>query len=494
MERNNTTVQAFWVGIGSFSSFALGFVSAAILSRYFDKAEYGTYRQILYVYTTLLVIFTAGLPSVFAYFLPRYSLSRGKDIVLKVSKVLFLAGLAFSIFLFLFSGLLANVLKNPELSRGLKYFSPIPMLLLPTLGLEGIFSTYKRTILIAIYNALSRTLMLLFIVLPVVLFEGSYLYAIYGWIFISVITLVLAYFFIGIPFKGVTAEKSNLGIREILKYSLPIASAGIAGTMIKAADQFYIGRYFGTEVFAEFANGFVELPFVGMITGAIATVLMPMFSKIIYDKSDLNQLISLWQNALQKSVILIYPMAIFCIFYSQEIMTIIYSDTYSGSAKYFTAAMTINFFNIIVFAPLLFSLGETRFYAKLHFGLAIVSWLFGYITVIIFNTPYSIAILSVILSIFKIGIALYYSAKVIGVKFITLFPVDRFLIIAFHSVLSLFIVNVLLRLIFSDPGNFVFIIVAGMAFLILLIITSKWFKIDYLGILIPLFHRNKSAI
>ena len=162
-QQNSNTLQAFWVGMGSFSSFALGIVSAAILSRYFDKAEYGTYRQILYIYNSLLIIFTAGLPQVFAYFLPRFNLAQGKDIVWKISKILFLGGFVFSIFLFIFSGVVANIFKNPELATGLKYFSPIPVLLLPTLGIEGIFSAYKKTIYIAIYNTLSRLLMLMFI-------------------------------------------------------------------------------------------------------------------------------------------------------------------------------------------------------------------------------------------------------------------------------------------------------------------------------------------
>ncbi|OQA47798.1 MAG: hypothetical protein BWY47_01325 [Bacteroidetes bacterium ADurb.Bin302] len=56
--KSNNTIQAFWVGMGSLSAFTLSIISAAILSRYFDKAEYGTYRQILYVYSTLLVVFS----------------------------------------------------------------------------------------------------------------------------------------------------------------------------------------------------------------------------------------------------------------------------------------------------------------------------------------------------------------------------------------------------------------------------------------------------
>ncbi len=145
-QNTNNTIQALWIGMGSLSSFALSIISAAILSRYFEKSEYGTYKQIIYVYNTFLVVFSVGLPNVFGYFLPRYSLAQGKDIVWKITKVLFVGGFVFSLFLFLFSGTIAIILKNPELKIGLKYFSVIPMLLLPTLGIEGIFSTYKKSV------------------------------------------------------------------------------------------------------------------------------------------------------------------------------------------------------------------------------------------------------------------------------------------------------------------------------------------------------------
>ena len=91
IDNKSNTYQALWVGLGSLSSFGLSVVSAVILSRYFDKAEYGTYKQILYVYNSLLIIFTAGLPRVFGYFLPRVDISQGKHLVWKVSKILFLS-------------------------------------------------------------------------------------------------------------------------------------------------------------------------------------------------------------------------------------------------------------------------------------------------------------------------------------------------------------------------------------------------------------------
>ena len=98
LKNNSNTLQAFWIAIGSFSSFSIALLSAAILSRYLSKAEYGTYKQILYVYNSLLIVFTAGLPGLVT--LPRYSLGQGKELVFKISKVLFFTGIIFSLFLF----------------------------------------------------------------------------------------------------------------------------------------------------------------------------------------------------------------------------------------------------------------------------------------------------------------------------------------------------------------------------------------------------------
>lgn len=478
-----------WVAMGSLSSFAVSIFSTAILSRYLDKTEYGTYRQIIYIYNTLIVIFAAGLPRIYAYYLPRYNIAQGKDIVKKVTNILFLAGSVFSIFLFTSSELIADVLRNPELGRGLKWFSPIPMLMLPTLGLEGIFSSYKKAIYIAIYNTISRLLILLFIVLPVLLFYDSYVSAIFGWIAASVVILFIAYLFKGIPFKGITKEESGLNIKEILTYSLPLAGASIAGIAIKAADQFYVSRYFGTEIFAEFANGFIELPFAYMITGATATILLPLFSKIIQENSNKDDLVALWQNALNKSSVIIYPMLIYCMFFSKEIVTVLYSERYSDSAIYFTIAMIINFFNVIVFTPLLLALGETKFYAKIHIIFAFSSWILGYLGVITFNSPVAIAVLSVTNSICLILVSFKFTANKLKIPYLQLFPIYRLLVIIMHSVIAISIVKWLLNVIQPDITNIGSIFVSLLASIICLWATSKLFKINYYVLIKPLINK-----
>jgi hypothetical protein len=59
---------------------------------------------------------------------------------------------------------------------------------------------------------------------------------------------------------------------------------------------------FGAEVFAEFSNGFIDIPFVGMVTGAAsARILMPMFSKMIHDKSNIEDVLNTLEKCIAES-------------------------------------------------------------------------------------------------------------------------------------------------------------------------------------------------
>jgi O-antigen/teichoic acid export membrane protein len=239
---NSNTQQALWLAISSFSSLALAFLSSAILSRYFDKTEYGTYRQILYVYGTLQTIFTVGLPSVFAYFIPRYSNEEGKYFVNKINTLFVVLGCCFSLLLFLSSDLIADILQNRELARGLKVFSIFPLFTLPTLGVEGLYTALRRTKDIAIYNTISKLLMLACIVLPVVYIKGDYVVAIMGWGAASFVIFIYAMYMKSKPYFGIAKKRIEKFYSTVFNYSTPLMAASIVGFFIASSNQLWNGK------------------------------------------------------------------------------------------------------------------------------------------------------------------------------------------------------------------------------------------------------------
>ena len=409
----------------------------------------------------------------------------------KITKILFLLGSFFSIFLFISSDIIAGTLNNPDLSKALKVFSPIPMLLLPTLGIDGIFATYRKTSFILIYDVLSRTLMLLCMVLPVILFHGSFMTSIYGWLAASVISFLLALYFKGIPFKGIETVKAKLTYKEIFTYSLPLATASVWGIAIKSADQFYISRYFGTEIFAEFSNGFIEIPLIGMVTSASATVLLPVFSKIVFEKSNIEECALLWRNTLLKSVIIIYPIVVFFIFNSDNVITILYSKKYLNSVIYLQIAMVLNFFNIIIFAPLILALGKTKFYSNLHMFIAILAWILGYITILIFKSPVAIAILSVSLGILKVVLLFNFVSRTINVKISTLIPIKEISRYVVHAIVTIVLIQVIFSECFPNVNGLYYLLSVSIIYFITLLITSIPLKLNYLSVIKPIFENRK---
>lgn len=69
--RGGRAGEAAWVGVSKGVSMCLSLFIAMALSRLMTPDDYGTYLQLLYVYGTLLVVFSLGLPGCYSYFLAR---------------------------------------------------------------------------------------------------------------------------------------------------------------------------------------------------------------------------------------------------------------------------------------------------------------------------------------------------------------------------------------------------------------------------------------
>ena len=301
MSSNNNTSnfnQAVWLGIGQLCTFAIAFLTAPIMARYFDKVEYATYKQILYVYTSLQSLFTMGLPSVFAYFIPRINEQEQKYFINRLTMYFLIIGAVFSISLYFSADLLARLMNNPELALGLKIFSPFPLFTLPAMGVEGIYNALRKAKYLAFYHVFTKILMFLCIILPVIIWHTGYKEAIMGWGAASFITFLVAMYMKNSPYRGIKAETIPNVDKKIFNYSLPLTGAFIAGFFCNSADQFFVSRYYGTQVFADFINGCFSIPIVGMVAGSVKGVLLPLFSKAD-EENAIGNAISSYVNAVK---------------------------------------------------------------------------------------------------------------------------------------------------------------------------------------------------
>ncbi|MEY2693126.1 MAG: hypothetical protein RIT03_1517, partial [Bacteroidota bacterium] len=411
-----------------------------ILSRYFNKHDYGTYKQVMYIYNTLLVVFTLGLPKAYTYFLPRVNLNEAKQLIDKINLILVFSGLIMGIFIFFGAEKIAKVLINPDLETPLKYFSLVPLFMLPTMGLEGILSTFKKTKYIAIYNTITRMLMLFCVTIPVVLYKADVNLAIIGFTIASFGSFIISLFLKYLPVKNEVKSHTDIKYSEILGYTIPLMFAGFWGILINSSDQFFISRYFGNEVFADFANGSTEIPFIGMIISASSIVIAPIFSKKVFEcnEQSKNEMFILWHSVLSKSIKIIYPIVVFVFCFADIIMVTLYGENYIDSGIYFQIKMVVNFFTLIAYGPFILALGANRYYYNVHMYGTIILISLQWVSIIIFNSPILIALISVLCQIGRIFAMLTFISKYFEIKLFDLLPINLILRITFPSFILVF--------------------------------------------------------
>ena len=478
------------MAIGSFSSFLVGIISPMILSRFFDKGDYGTYKQVMYVYNTLLAIFTLGLPKSYSYFLPKYTKEYSKDIIHKITRIFFILGASFSLFLFLCARPIASLLNNADLELALRIFSPTPFFLLPTLGLDAIYSSFKKTKYLAYYTIFTRTFTVICIILPVLLFKGNYLHAIIGFDIASLITFFLAIYLKSWPVKNEPRKTSSLTYKQIFNFSIPLLFASLWGTIIASANQFFISRYYGNEAFAEFSNGFMELPFVGMIISAIAAILMPVFSGMDKGEGFSTSAFAVWNSALIKSAKIIFPMLIYSIFFAGIIMRCMYGELYANSSIYFQIKNISGLLYIIPFAPIILAIGKTREYARVHLLIALLIVAADFLVVISLDSAIWVAIVSELCQALKIFLLMKVIADYAHKTMIEMLPMRDLVKVLLVSLLSGVLSFSVLSL--FDANKFVLLGVSFVLFIILFYSICWVLKLSYKDVVCGFVRKEKT--
>lgn len=487
----NNTKQAAWIAAGSLFSFGFSLVSSMILSRYFEKGDYGTYKQVLYVYQTMLTVFTLGLPKAFSYFLPRIPLSQAKSLIRKITNLFFLLGGFFSLFLFVGAGVIADMMNNPDLALALRIFAIVPFLMLPTMGLEGILATYRKTKFMAFYTVVTRVIMLLCVALPVVLFHVGYIGSIIGFVLASLASFLLALYLKYMPVRHQGNDECNVSFRDIFNFSLPLLLASLWGMLIHSVDQFFISRYFGTETFAEFSNGAIQIPFISMIISSSAAVLTPLLSgKIENLDCERNVIQGLWSSTLTKAMMLIYPMIIFFMLDADLIMKTLYGKSYETSGGYFFLKTIVNIAKVVPFYPFMVAFGAIKVYSRSLMLTFLLMALLEYVSIFLIPNP---LVLTAIHSLCLIGQCVFFiifiAHSLLHVSALSLIPwINMFKIVSI-GITCILLVLVIDRFLLSSIHDVlricIHIIIYGITYLAI----SHMFKLNYVTIIKPLIKK-----
>lgn len=339
-------ILVFGQGITAVSAILIG----AYLSRELDKADYATYRQTLLSYRFVAPVLMLGLPQALLYFLPQHEEQKRK-VLFKITSLLFIVGVLFSLFIY-FGGnhLLATRFNNPQLAGALKLFAPYAAMMLPVSLITNCLVACGRVKVVAVYNIASSVALLVILFIWMAMnasYEGAIKANLLHAVLVFVPAILVMWTITGKP--AVNAEPVHL--KDILKYSLPLGVGLMVGQFNLNLDKVIVAAMTTPEDFAVYVNGAIEVPLIGMITGAASAVILPDMVKACKEGNKLEAL-ALWKRAAVKSALIIFPAAAFLMVVAPELMTFIYSDTYDESSLPFRVYLCVLPLRIMFFGVL----------------------------------------------------------------------------------------------------------------------------------------------
>jgi O-antigen/teichoic acid export membrane protein len=351
------TFRAAVLAFGNVLTSLVGVASLAVLVRVLSVQEYATYRQVVLTYAFVTPLLTFGLPQSLYYYLPGAG-ERGRGVVLDNLLVLTAAGIAVFIALMLGgNGALARYFGNTSVADALMVMAAYPIFVLPLGSVNACLVARGLAGRAAAFTVASRLVQLGSVIVAALVWRSAHAAAA-AMVLGAAVTLPA-----GVALMlGATQGPFRVtfgGIQEQLRFAAPVGITTAIGTAAATLDKLVVSGSCTAAEFATYANGSMEVPLVGMLTGSAMSVLLPEMSSLCKE-GRAREALHLWQRAAVKSALGLFPAFVALMILGTEFVTTLYSVRYADSVPVFRVILLMLPLRIVYFGAVLMAAGRGK--------------------------------------------------------------------------------------------------------------------------------------
>lgn len=336
----------------------ISIVSGAILTRVLPKAEFASYRQAMLAFSFAAPFVVLGLDNALYAIMPRHP-ERARGILVENLLLLGSAGLLLTIFIAVGGNqLLARRFDNPSLATLVLWLAPYALVFLPTRSVASCLMAREQTPKLAGYNTLTRLILLPCVVIPAFLRPDA-VAPLLGQVAGAGISLMIGLKFMTGACDTGSWRPTVAGIKEQLRFAIPVGLAGLAGTVGTTLDHVVVSSRFSPEIYAVYAVGAFELPVVGIFTGAMTSVLLVEYSRL-HARGENREIVRLVHQAMAKSAMALLPIMVLFLIVAPSLMAALYGEGYRDAAGPFRWYLLRLPLRTLTFGALLMAAGRGR--------------------------------------------------------------------------------------------------------------------------------------
>lgn len=462
------------MGRGLASTFT--FLIPVILARHLSPSDYGTFKQIFLVYSTIFMILPLGMIQSLYYFIPKDP-DHVRSYLAQSLIFLQASGLVALLFLLVFRRNIAEYFNNPALTSYFLQLGLFIFLMLSSSFFEALLISSQKinqAALLSFLSEASKTGMMLAPLLIwgdlTALMWGMNLFAFFRFSF------TMFYIFRQYPFS--LADFRWPSFRTQLAYSLPFGLAVVLQVTQDNLHQYVVAATYSPAIFAVYSVGMFQLPLIDLISTPMSQLLIVRMTALARQDGTANEVAVLWHDITRKLAMVFIPSFVFLQVMAGQVIVLLFTEAYLSSVALFRIAVFSFLTAILLSEGALRAYANTAFILKITFMKLVLTLLLIFPFLNWFGLKGGIVALILVLTIAK-SVALWKLSALIPLNFSRLLPWRDLLRISVFS--SICAAPLLLIKSIHFPSMFVLLAVAGSVyttFYLLFLFTSSLVSFD----------------
>lgn len=357
-ERRSLTDQALFLLGGRITSFALTFVVPMLLARLFSRHDFGVYRKFSMIFVALFILAQFGLTYSLPSLLPRFP----KQTKAILANTVFLQ-VAICIVLLLSGGLVHFY----GVQWGLKpEFVQIAFPLGAFAGFMVASSPFDQVLVVEDRGQAAGVLLVVYdvgkalLLLAAALMFHDIIMVLWGVAIAAFLRFVAMMIYFRRRYDINLRQVSGSTLREQWKLAGPMAVQSGAHLLEVHTDKYLIIYFYSTATYAVYSVGAFQLPVVEMLFHSITAVILPRLAEY-YGENKMDSLLNLWNEAIRKSAILLFPLFAVMLTVHREFLLTLFSHKYEQSVPIFAVYIWIVPTYIMANNLLLQAIGHSKY-------------------------------------------------------------------------------------------------------------------------------------
>ena len=336
-------------------AFAATFFIPVVMARVFDPTDFGTYKQLLLVYSTLYGAAQLGMAESLFYFLPGSGERAGRYVA---NSFLFLAaaGAVCGALLDAASGGISRWLHNGSLSGHLPLIAAFLGLMLSSAGLEIVMIARRHYLWASVsYGASDVTRAACFVAAALLWRQLDAVLA--GAVAFALLRLAAALGYVW-SFRR-TARFDGRLLVEQLGYAGPFELAVLLEIIQANFHQYAVSYSFDAATFAVYAVGCLQIPFVDTVANSTWNVMMVRMAEARRDGRP-DRVLEIWHDTTRKLALVFFPLIAMLLVGARELVVLLFTEQYQASVPVFIVSTTIIGLSVLATDSVLRVYAQTR--------------------------------------------------------------------------------------------------------------------------------------